>query len=182
MSSAPVPSTLTPENLQRARQAAERFLQAVQRGDEPAARALLILGEGGKLDFKSMSESIASIALGKAQAEGEQVVVVATVTPKPGQPEVPPLPMVLKRADGAWKIDMSASINRMLGVDLEKTMETLVQGLGDAMAKGMEAIGAGLSAGLSALSSPPEDAPPAPTRKAPRRRRKGGKTDGPPAE
>jgi hypothetical protein len=151
------PSALTPEDLRQARQAAEQFLQVVQRSDEAAARELLILGEGGKLDFKSMSESISACALGEAQAEGEQVVVVATVTPKPGQPEVPPLPMVLKRVEGAWKLDMSSSINRMLGVDVEQMMNTLVQGIGDAMAKGVQAIGEGLSQGLSALSTPGED-------------------------
>jgi hypothetical protein len=156
---APDSPALTPEDLRQARQAAEQFLQAVQRGDEAAARGLLILGEGGKLDFKSMNESIASFALGEAQSEGEQVVVVATAAGKPDQPQMPPLPMVLKCIEGAWKIDMPASINRMLGVDLEKTMATLVQGLGDAMAKGMQAMGEGLSAGLSVLSpgaSPPQ--------------------------
>jgi hypothetical protein len=154
---AETPSALTPEDLRQARQTAERFLQAVQRGDEPAARELLILGKGEKMDLKSMGESIASYSLGEPQAEGERVVIVATVVPKPGQQEVPPLPMVLTRAGGDWKLDMSASINRMLGVDVAQMMNTLVQGIGDAMAKGMQAIGEGLSQGLSALSSPDED-------------------------
>ena len=41
---------------------------------------------------------------------------------------------------------MNASINRMLGVDLTEAVSQMAQGLGDAMAKGVEAVTAGLSA------------------------------------
>jgi hypothetical protein len=49
---------------------------------------------------------------------------------------------------------MAASMTRMMGgLDLQKTMETLVQGVGEAMAEGMKAMGEGLAEGLAAVSS-----------------------------
>lgn len=152
----PASSGLAPQDLSDARHVAERFFQAVTGGDEAAARALLVLREGEKMDLASMKGSIATYDLGEAKAEGQQVVVVATVTAPAGQEAPPPVPLVIERVEGAWKIDMSASMNRMLGVNLEDLVKTMAEGLGDAMAKGFEAV----AEGLSSLSPPPE--PPEP--------------------
>lgn len=144
---------LTAGDLSGARKVAETFLQAVMRGDEAAARAGLILTEGESMDFKSMHESIERFELGEAKADGEVVVIVATVTAKPGQDAPPPLPLVLTRAGGTWKIDMGASITRMLGgVDLDGMMQQVAQGLGEAMAKGMEGLGEAMAQGLGAAA------------------------------
>lgn len=147
-------SKFTAEDLSGARKVAESFLQAAMRGDEAGARALLILTEGESMDFKSMHESIAGFKLGEAKADGGAVVIVATVTAKPGQDAPPPLPLVLNRVGSGWKIDMGASITRMMGgVDLEGLMQQMAQGLGEAMAKGMEGLGDAMAQGLGTVGS-----------------------------
>jgi hypothetical protein len=164
------PSSLTPADLAAARNTAEQFILAVQRGDEPAARSMLILVEGEKMDFKSMHESMTAYELGQPKADGEVAVVDAKITattpgegtPAQGEaaPEVKELPLVLRRVDGAWKIDMGASITRLMGgIDLGQMMEQMAKGLGDVMAKGMEAVGEA----FSALSAPEGQAKPADT-------------------
>ena len=153
----PGASGFTPKDLAEAREAAERFLQAVQRGDETTARALLIpLNKGEALDFKSMQESTLGYELGQAQAEGAQMIVEAKVrgaaAPGEADPGVQSLPLVLSQVDGAWKIDMGAIINRMLGVNLEEMMTQVAEGLGNAMAKGMEGIGNAMAKGMEAVA------------------------------
>lgn len=198
-------SNLTPADLTAARNVAEQFLQAVQRGDEAAARGMLILTEGESLDFKAMHASTTSFELGQGQADGAQAVVeakITEITPGKGEPaqggaaqSVKDMPLVLRRVDGVWKIDMGASITRLMGgLNLEEMMTQMAKGLGDVMAKGMEAVGeafsalsspegqaasAGDAAGDSEPSLPPasdtppgSDAPAKPTRK---RRGKGKK-------
>jgi hypothetical protein len=147
----------TDKDLAGAREAAESFLKAVVAGDEAAARNLLILGRGESLDFKSMSASIASFKVGDPQVEGDRVVLVSVIKPKPGQDAPPALPLVMARAGGPWKVDMGASIQKLMGgVDLEALMAQMAQGLGDAMAQGMEGLGDALAQGMGAA---PQDAP-----------------------
>lgn len=86
---------ITPKDLTDARNAALGFLQAVTKGDEAAAAALLIIQEGEKMDFKTMGESIEKFELGEAKADGPQVVVVAAIKGKPGQEGPPALPLDL---------------------------------------------------------------------------------------
>jgi|WetSurMetagenome_2_1015567.scaffolds.fasta_scaffold99359_2 hypothetical protein len=153
------------KDLAGAREAAGSFLRAVVAGKEGAARELLILGEGESLDFKSMSSSIASFELGDAKAEADHVVVVAAIKPKAGQDAPPALPLVMARAGGPWKVDMGASIQKLMGgLDLQALMEKMAQGLGDAMAQGMEGLGDALAQGMGAAAG---DAP------APKKARKG---------
>ncbi len=174
----PSASGLTPQDVSAARGSALSFLEAVVRGDEAAARSLLVLREGEKMDLKSMKDSIASYVLGEPKAEGRQVVVVATVTAPPGQDAPPPVPLVLERVDGAWKIDMNASLNRMLGVDLEAMMKQMAEGLGDAMAKSFEAVAEGLS-GLSSPAEAPLPTVPTPQESRSEEGSKSAENDGP---
>lgn len=143
--------SLTDADLAAARAAADAFLNAVVRGDEPAARALLILGAGESLDFKTMHESTAGFELGPAQAEGDRAVAVAVVRAHPGKSAPPALPLVLVRPSGAWKVDMAASITRLMGVDVGELMNQMAKGLGEAMSAGMEAMAQGLEAAAGAM-------------------------------
>ena len=152
-------SELTAQDLAEARQAVERLLQAAQGGDEATARELLILGEGEKMDFGHMHESTASYELSEPQADGELAVVEAKISGPPpeggGEPEVQPMPFTLRRVEGAWKVDMGATITRLMGFDLGDAMTQMAEGLGNAMAKGMEAVAEGFSA-LGEPEAPPE--------------------------
>ncbi|MBI2920146.1 MAG: hypothetical protein HYY18_03555 [Planctomycetes bacterium] len=142
---------LTPADLAAARSAAETFLNAVVKGDESAARGLLILGAGESLDFKTMHDSTASFELGPAQAEGDRAVAIAAVRARPGTSAPPALPLVLVRRSGAWMVDMAASITRMMGVDVGELMNQMAKGLGEAMSAGMEAMAKGLDAAAGAI-------------------------------
>jgi hypothetical protein len=114
---------------------------------------MLILGGGESLDFKSMRDSTLAYELGPPQADGDLAIVEAKIQgPKPEggtEPAVQTLPLVLRRAEGAWKVDMGASIQRMLGFNLEEVMTQMAEGLGSALGKGMEAMAEGMTAALS---------------------------------
>ncbi|MBM4041493.1 MAG: hypothetical protein FJ290_23575 [Planctomycetes bacterium] len=152
-------SELTPQDLAEACEAVERFLQAAQSGDEATVRELFILGEGEKMDFDKMHASTVSYELGEPQADGELAVVEARISgPAPeggGEPEVQAMPLTLRRVDGAWKVDMGATITRLMGFDLGEAMSQMAEGLGNAMAKGMEAVAEGFSA-LGEPEAPPQ--------------------------
>lgn len=167
---------LTPADLAAARAVAVTFLEAVKRGDEAAARAVLIVRDGETVDFKTMHESTASYALGEATADGAQVVAIATITARPGTDAPPALPIVLSRGGAVWKIDMGASMSRLMGVDLNALMKEMAEGLGSAMAQGLGAIGEGLSALSSATdveapAEPPRAADKPPGNRGKKRRR-----------
>ena len=170
------PAALSPADLATARAVAVTFLEAVKRGDEAAARAVLIVRDGETVDFPTMHASTGSYALGEAVAEGAGVVAIATITARPGTVAPPALPIVLAREGAAWKIDMGASMNRLLGVDLDALVKGMAEGLGAALAQGLGAIGEGLS---SMSSGPAPDgsagSPPGATdvpRKKPRKGRR----------
>ena len=155
--------SLSAQDLSLARQVADQFFQALQRGDEAAAKALLIPHEGESVDLNAMQPGASGgYELGQPRAEGDEVIVDAKLTgaapqesgasPQEAGPQEQALPLVLRRVDGDWKIDMGASITRMLGVNVEDAMTGMAEGLGNAMAKGVEAFAEGLAA-----MSPPED-------------------------
>lgn len=157
-------SALTPQDLAEARETVVRFLDAAKQGDEATVRELLVLGDGEKMDFKHMHDSTTGYELGEPQADGELAVVDAKITGATpeggGEPEEQSLPLVVRRVDGAWKVDMAASINRMMGFDLGEAMTQMAEGLGSAMAKGFEAVAEGLGA-LAEPAAAPEGEDPA---------------------
>ena len=173
----PRPSTAA--DLSAARAVAVRFLDAVKAGDEPAARALLHVRDGETIDFRTMHETTAAYTLGPAEADGAYVVAVATITAAPGREAPPSLPVVLSRPDGAWKVDMGASLNRLLGVDLEGIMKQMAEGLGAALSQGFDAMGQALAGlGTGDAATPADGAAPTEegaTRPPARGARKGGK-------
>jgi len=157
------PTTLTPKDLAKARQVAVRFLDALKRGDEPAAKALLVAEDAGSVNFPSISDGAAEFSLGEPQADGALVIVEATLRgcpPGQSQAQDQALPLVLRQADGQWRVDTGASIKRMLGVDLEEAMTDLATGLGQAMADGMKSVIEGLAD--PPAQEPQEDAPAGP--------------------
>jgi len=144
------------QDLSLARQVADRFFQALLRGDEAAAKALLIPHEGESVNLNTMQPPEGSgYELGEPRAEGDEVIVDAKLTGGPAGepgPQEQSLPLVLRMVEGGWKIDMGASISRMLGVNVEEAMTQVAEGLGKAMAKGMEAFAEGLGAAEPAKS------------------------------
>ncbi len=144
----PIPSVpgITGRDLASARATATQLLDAVVAGDEATARAALLVRPGETIDFQSMRESTAGYALGDTTAEDPNVVVLAKIEPPAGKDAPPVLPLVLVRVEGRWLVDMSASVNRMLGVNLDDLMKQMAEGLGNAMAAGLSAVAEGMSA------------------------------------
>ncbi len=136
----------TPKDLKDARNTAEGFFQAVMKGDLGTARSLLIMQEGESMNFEAMRDSSESFELGPAKQDGDVVVTIAVIRAKPGQDAPPALPMVLRQVDGAWKIDMGASVTRLMGMDPADMLKQLAEGIGTAMAQGIGALGQGLEA------------------------------------
>jgi len=156
------PGPLGEWDLDQAREAAERFLQAIQSGDEPAARALLS-EDDGTVSFPSMGEGEASFELGQAQADGDKAVVPATLRAlPPGETEMQEqvMPLVLVQADGLWKVDMNASIERMLGGDLMEGLKGAAEQMGRGLAEGLDKLMEGLGeafGGGEASEDPADD-------------------------
>jgi len=171
----PDASAPTPADLSAARAAADGFLHAVMTGDEAAARVLLMTRDGESLDFKTMHESTAGYELGPAKADGAQVVIIAIVRAAPGKEAPPALPLVLARENEAWKVDMGASITKMLGVNLEDLVKQMAQGLGDVMVTGMQAVAEGLSSLSKGDGQAPAEAPRPKAKEKPKAAKKRGK-------
>jgi hypothetical protein len=137
-------SGVTAKDLSQACNTVERFLQAVQKDDEATAKAQLILREGESLDIKSMRETTLDYELGKPEVDGDQIIIEAKVR-ESDQAEPTSRPLVLSRVEGTWKIDIGATVNRMLGVNLDETMTQMAEGLGEVM----EGVGKAMAEGLS---------------------------------
>jgi hypothetical protein len=145
----PPESNLTARQLADARETADRFLTAVSQGDEAAARSLLIADDSETVDFNSMADGSADFTLGEVHGEGDLAIVATTLKAvPPGQSEAveQAIPMVLRQDGGQWKVDIGASMKRLLGFDLEEAMTEMAKGLGETMSKGMEAMAEGMKA------------------------------------
>ncbi len=142
------PDTESP--LGDARAAYARYLDAMLRGDEEAAKALLTRSslEGGEL---SLSGGIVdgSYDIGTPSREGAEVLIPSTLRDGENTQE---MTAVLVQEDGAWKVDLRATMFRTIGFD----PEAMVEGLGNAMAEtlggAMGQLGESLAAGMGALA------------------------------
>lgn len=156
-------SDYSPGDVAEARRVADRFLDAVRQGNEATARSLLLTSDDESVELPGMSEEEkAGYELGPGQVEGELVVVEARLwrTP-PGETEQEEqeMPLVVRREEGEWKVDIGASITRMFGFDMEEAFTQMAEGLGEALSEGMEAMAKGLGETLGGPSET-EDNPP----------------------
>ncbi len=74
-----------------------------------------------------------TFALGEAKMEGENAIIPVTLTP-PGAAE-PAMRMecVMTLEEGAWKVDLGAALDRMMGAPMAEAMEGMAAGLAQAM-------------------------------------------------
>lgn len=139
------------------------FLDAGARQDEAAMRACLSKStlESGSFNPSAAPQGLA-FEVGEARREG--AVVVADVSGREagaaaGTPPALTLPCVLVEEDGAWKVDLKASMDRMFGGSVEEALESMV----GTMAEAMKGVGEALAEGLSqAFSSEGGDPAPIP--------------------
>lgn len=130
--------------------------------DEEAVKKLVTKASAAQGNFNPPPDAHEmNITLGDATQEGEEWVIPMTIAnPKdPSQPDMK-MPMTLTMEDGQWKIDMIRTMDRMFG----GSMDTLVQGMtdalkgvGEAMAEGMKQAFDGMGEAMNAALSSPGD-------------------------
>ena len=93
-------------------------------------------------------------AIGESHMEGVQAVITIKGFPLDGPADAPPameLPCLLVQEEGLWKIDISATMERMMG-QLTDAMQQVAQGMGKAMEQVGQAISTALSGGAGSGS------------------------------
>ncbi|MEX2213604.1 MAG: hypothetical protein WD768_05725 [Phycisphaeraceae bacterium] len=140
-----------------------QFIDAASRKDEEAMKACMCRKtlEGGQ--FHASGPTIDRYELGEVTTEGEIVIVPAAMKAKDvpeGQPEEMTMPFVVVPEDGAWKIDMSATVERLMGFSMDDMMEQVgdamkgaVEGLAEGMKQAFDGMGEALSEGMGQAMS-----------------------------
>ena len=70
------------------------------------------------------------------------------------------MPLILVQVDGLWKVDMNASIERMLGGDLMEGLKGAAEQMGRGLAEGLDKLMEGLGeafGGGEASEDPADD-------------------------
>jgi hypothetical protein len=81
---------------------------------------------------------------GEDEVDGEFVVIPTTLTVE-GMNQS--MPFSMREEDGQWRLDMSATMERLMGFSPEEMLESM----GEAMAESMGAIGDAMSEGMGAI-------------------------------
>ncbi len=134
-----------------ARAALEAFLDAGNRHDEAAMRALVSKRtlEGGHLDASAGPEGVRFVT-SEPRVEGGQVVIDAQAYPTDapdGTPPVMVMPCRMVQEDGAWKFDLAGTLEGMMG-DVEAAMEQAVGQVAGALSEAMEGVGQAMADGF----------------------------------
>ena len=127
-----------------ARGAVARFLDACAREDESAARAVLTAGSQDGFNIHAGPTGDISARLGEEAEDGDFRLVPVTLGADGEEQE---MPFLVREEEGEWRVDMSATMERVMGFD----PEDLVESMGQAMAGGMEAMGEALAGGFQAM-------------------------------
>jgi hypothetical protein len=149
--------------------ALQKFLDAGQRRDESAMKACLSRRtlESGQFD-NSGPEGV-RFEFGEGCMEGENALIPLKMIPIDGPADAPPvmeMPCVMVQEDGQWKLDLPATMERMMGGGLGAAMEqvatvmtTAMEGVGRALAGGLGEMMGGGSAGLVETARNWDEAP-----------------------
>lgn len=155
----------------------QRFLEASLVKDETAMRSCLSRNTLESGSFSANGPENVTFQLGEPSWEGRRIIVPVTGIPNPPDPDAQPLPegfpapaplqlpaiLVHEEGEGGgWKLDLAATMDRMMGGSMEQTMNQLantmsqaVGAIGSAFSEGM-AFGAGESDSGSAVSPVPD--------------------------
>lgn len=136
-----------------------RMLFAQVTGDDETLKTL-ITTSSQNMTRKEFSPTAVEILLDAPQQEGEQMVIPGHLRENG---EGPDMPFVVVQEDGAWKVDMSATIDRLMsGMGLDQLMEGLANGMKQAMetmAEGMKLAMEGMEAAGDASTVADETSP-----------------------
>ncbi len=128
----------------------QAFLDAGERKDEAAMRACLSRStlESGKFNPDASPQG-ARFVFGQSCMEGEAALVQVKILPQGAPDDAEPmmnLPCIIVQEDGAWKLDLNASLERMFaGGELDKVLTDMTEAVGNAMKGIGEAMGDALT-------------------------------------
>ena len=128
----------------------QAFLDASLRKDEQAMKACLTRKtlESGQMNSDG-PEGVKYI-LGDAQIEGDKVIIPMKAVPieaEEGAPAAMEMACVMVKEQGEWKFDLATTMERLMGGGLGAAMEQIaskmteaMQGVGEALSSGMQAV------------------------------------------
>ena len=148
-----------------------KLLMAIVEGDNPTIESLLD-EKSRQMPRASVPPGDMEVILGEPTIEGH-FTIVPCETKAEGQSIN--LPFHLFQENGAWKVDMATSVEKMMSgmmTQLGDVMQQAMGGVEEGMSKMMEGLGAAMGQGFGGDSTKQLGAPPAPD--APRNRHSGG--------
>jgi hypothetical protein len=132
------------------------FFNASLRHDESAMRACVTRQTLESGQMRNDSPEGFTFALGEAKMEGENAIIPVALTPPGATESAMRMECVMTLEDGAWKVDLGAALDRMMGGPMANAMESMAAG----MAQAMEGVGRALSdafGGATTGQAGPED-------------------------
>lgn len=148
------PATLTPND---AYATIRNFIEASNRKDLKAMERYLTKKTVESGQYHSDAPDLERYEFRGAVPEGNSLVVAVELFIKnapAGQPPSMVMPFVMVPEDGAYKIDLPATMDKLFGGDLEKLMQQMAETMKTAMEGMGNALAAGLNAALEGTGSP----------------------------
>jgi hypothetical protein len=150
-------------------QTLQKFLDAGQRRDEQALKACLSRRTLESGQFDPAGPEGVRCELGEGQMDGETAIIPLKLIPLDAPADAPPamvMPCVMLNEDGQWKLDLPATMERMMGGGIDAAMEqvatvmsTAMEGVGQALADGLGQVMGGGSTGPADAALNCDDAP-----------------------
>jgi len=140
-----VPRNVPPEAIQTL----DTFLGASLRHDEAAMRACVTRQTLESDRMRNDAPEGFTFALGEAKTEGENAIIPVALTPPGATRPAMRMECVMTLEDGAWKVDLGAALDRMMGGPMAEATE----GMAADMAQAMESVGHAMSPGLHPQSA-----------------------------
>lgn len=140
-------SDLSASDSAEATRVLQAFMDAGTRHDEEAMRACVTRAtvESGSMNASGGPEGMRFV-LDEQHREGDVVVIRARAFPLDAPEGAEPaleMACLMVQEDGQWKLDLMATMERMLGGNLDEAMGQMADGLSQAMEGVGEAIGEG---------------------------------------
>jgi hypothetical protein len=127
-----------------AREALKKFLDACARRDEETALECLAEESRDGFNIDAGPQGDTNAQFGEEERDGEFVVIPTKLTVDGLNQE---MPFSMKEEGGQWRLDMMATMERLMGFDPEE----MVESMGQAMADGMESLGDALASGFESM-------------------------------
>ncbi|MEN8143336.1 MAG: hypothetical protein ABFS14_00155 [Gemmatimonadota bacterium] len=128
---------------------AEQFWTAAQARDIETVEALSVESESTQLNFENEDNAIDAFELGDSFEEDGETLVPTSLKSSTGEKALEfDFETVMVKREGAWKVDLDETGNRMIRAVLGASMEELGQAIGEGMKEAMEGVAEGMAEGM----------------------------------